>query len=46
MSKSLAIALSNLNMIMCHAFITNETFMPPPIALLESSYDEEEMDVK
>jgi hypothetical protein len=46
MNKSLVTILSNLNMAMCHAFITNQTFMPPPIALLNSSNEEEEMDAK
>jgi hypothetical protein len=46
MITSLVTALSNLSTTMCHALITDQTLMPPPIALLESSYDEEEMDAK
>jgi hypothetical protein len=38
--------LSNLNTAMCHAFIIDQILMPSPIALLESSNDKEEMDVK
>jgi hypothetical protein len=46
MIKSLVTALSNLSTTICHAFITDHTLMPPPISLLKSSYDEEEMDAK
>jgi hypothetical protein len=31
---------------MCLAFITNQTFMPPPISLPKSSNEKEEMDAK
>jgi hypothetical protein len=31
---------------MCHVFVIDQILMPPPIALLESSHDEEEMDAK
>jgi hypothetical protein len=31
---------------MCHAFIIDQTFMPPPIALLKFSDEKEEMDPK
>jgi hypothetical protein len=46
MSKNLVTTLSNLSTAMCHAFITNQTFMPPPIALPKSSNEKEEMDAK
>jgi hypothetical protein len=32
MSKSLVKVRSNLSIVMCHAFIIDQTFMPPPIA--------------
>lgn len=46
MSKILVTILSNLSTTMCHAFITHETFMSPPIALPKSSNEKEEMDAK
>jgi len=46
MSKSLVTTLSNLSTTMCHAIIIDQTLMHPPITLLESSNDEEEMDAK
>jgi hypothetical protein len=38
--------LSNLNTTMCHAFIIDQAFMPPPIALLKFSNEKEEIDAK
>jgi len=46
MNKSLVMVLSNLNTTMCHAFIIDQAFMTPPIALLKFSDEKEEMDPK
>jgi len=46
MSKNLVTIFSNLSTFMRHAFITNQTFMPPPITLPKSSNEEEKMDAK
>ncbi len=46
MSKSLATILSNLSIVMCHAFIIDQAFMSPQIALPKFSNEKEEMDTK
>ncbi len=46
MNKNLVMVFSNLSTTMCHAFIIDHAFMPPPIALVKFSDEMEEMDAK
>jgi len=46
MNKSLVMVLSNLSMTMCHAFIIDQAFMPPPIAFPKFLDEKEEMNAK
>jgi hypothetical protein len=41
MNKNMVSVLTNLSFAMCHAFIKNQTQMPPPINIFKSSSNEQ-----